>query len=156
MKETGILLFVLLLIDRYFPVDASSTLGPEKILSPKIISNVIHVGVSSSTDSSFWRDNVYASNKTLETPSQPIITQENQKINNYNWHVLSLGLFSITGAFGNILVCMTIRRDPALQTKTNYYLFSLAIADLAVCLLVIPFSIIQDFSGNYKFFKCIV
>lgn len=70
------------------------------------------------------------------------------KANAYNWHVLSLSIFSIMGAFGNILVCMTIRRDPALQTKTNYYLFSLAIADLAVCLIVIPFSIIQDFSGN--------
>ena len=65
----------------------------------------------------------------------------------YNWHVLFLSIFSITGAFGNILVCMTIRRDSALQTKTNYYLFSLAIADLAVCLIVIPLSIIQDFSG---------
>lgn len=65
----------------------------------------------------------------------------------YNWSVLGLSLFSIFGIFGNILVCMTIRRDPALQTKTNYYLFSLAIADLAVCLIVIPLSIIQDFSG---------
>lgn len=80
---------------------------------------------------------------------------KNENVNNsnnaYNWHVLSLSLFSITGAFGNILVCMTIRRDPALQTKTNYYLFSLAIADLAVCLLVIPFSIIQDFSDEWMF-----
>jgi hypothetical protein len=77
--------------------------------------------------------------------SSPLVVAKNER---YNWFVLSLSLFSIFGMFGNVLVCMTIRRDPALQTKTNYYLFSLAIADLAVCLIVIPLSIIQDFSGK--------
>ena len=65
-----------------------------------------------------------------------------------NWPVLSLSIFSLFGIFGNVLVCMTIRRDQSLQTKTNYYLFSLAIADMAVCIIVIPFSIIQDFLGK--------
>jgi hypothetical protein len=66
----------------------------------------------------------------------------------YKWPVLSLTCFSITGILGNLLVCITIIRDPKLQTKTNYYLFSLAIADLAVCVLVIPLSTIQDFLGT--------
>lgn len=68
---------------------------------------------------------------------------------NYNWPILSLSVFSIFGVFGNILVCLTIKRDQDLQTKTNFYLFSLAIADLAVCLIVIPLSIIQDFSSKF-------
>lgn len=72
---------------------------------------------------------------------------------NYHWPVISLSVFSIFGIFGNILVCMTIKRDQDLQTKTNFYLFSLAIADLAVCLIVIPLSIIQDFSSKLKFLK---
>ncbi len=63
----------------------------------------------------------------------------------YNWYTLSLSSFSLFGIFGNILVCLTIKRDQSLQTKTNYYLFSLALADLAVCLIVIPLSIVQDF-----------
>ncbi len=62
-----------------------------------------------------------------------------------NWPVLGLSVFSIFGLFGNVLVCLTIHRDQSLQTKTNFYLFSLAIADLAVCVIVLPFSIIQDF-----------
>lgn len=70
----------------------------------------------------------------------------------YNWPILTLSVFSIFGVFGNILVCLTIKRDQDLQTKTNFYLFSLAIADLAVCLIVIPLSIIQDFSGKFKLF----
>lgn len=100
-------------------------------------------------------DNVSSSQPSLSpfaymnsTATTFALTQMPPKAAVYNWHVLSLSLFSISGAFGNILVCLTIRRDPALQTKTNYYLFSLAIADLAVCLVVIPFSVIQDFSGK--------
>lgn len=67
-----------------------------------------------------------------------------------NWPVLGLSMFSVFGLFGNVLVCLTIHRDQSLQTKTNFYLFSLAIADLAVCVIVVPFSIIQDFySKNF-------
>jgi hypothetical protein len=68
--------------------------------------------------------------------------------NYHNWYVLPLISFALFGIFGNILVCMTIKRDQSLQTKTNYYLFSLALADLAVCVIVLPLSIVQDFYGN--------
>ena len=67
---------------------------------------------------------------------------------NNNWPVLSLSVFSVFGVFGNLLVCLTIKRDHTLQTSLNYYLFSLAIADLAVCSIVIPFSLIQDFRSK--------
>lgn len=73
------------------------------------------------------------------------------KSTSYNWPVLTLSVFSIFGILGNILVCLTIKRDQDLQTKTNFYLFSLAFADLAVCLIVIPLSIIQDFSSKSNY-----
>ena len=68
-----------------------------------------------------------------------------------NWSVLSMSIFSVFGILGNILVCLTIKRDQKLQTKTNYYLFSLAITDLAVCAFVLPLAIVQDFYGNSFF-----
>lgn len=68
-----------------------------------------------------------------------------------NWPVLGMSLFSLFGVVGNILVCLTIKRDAKLQTKTNYYLFSLAITDLAVCAFVLPLAIIQDFFGSFFF-----
>lgn len=68
-----------------------------------------------------------------------------------NWPVLSMGVFSVFGILGNILVCLTIKRDNKLQTKTNYYLFSLAITDLAVCAFVLPLAIIQDLFGKLIF-----
>ena len=69
---------------------------------------------------------------------------------NHNWPVLLVWLFSIFGIFGNLLVCLSILRDPSLQTKTNYYIFSLAFADLGVCSIVISLAIIQDFYSKIK------
>lgn len=92
---------------------------------------IIYVGINESND-------VYLNLTKLSS------TNTSQS---YNWPVLSISMFSIFGIFGNLLVCMTIKRDHTLQTKTNYYLFSLAIADLAVCVIVIPLSVVQDFTG---------
>ena len=44
-------------------------------------------------------------------------------------------LIFITGVIGNVAVCLVIFRQPALQTATNFYLTSLAAADLTVLVL---------------------
>ncbi|KAF0307283.1 Neuropeptides capa receptor [Amphibalanus amphitrite] len=44
----------------------------------------------------------------------------------------------VTGVVGNVAVCLVIIRNPGLQTATNYYLFSLAVSDLAVLVLGLP------------------
>lgn len=41
----------------------------------------------------------------------------------------------VTGVFGNVITCIVIRRNPAMQTATNYYLFNLAISDLLLLTL---------------------
>ncbi|XP_046423329.1 neuropeptide CCHamide-2 receptor-like [Neodiprion fabricii] len=45
----------------------------------------------------------------------------------------------ITGVFGNVMTCLVVIRNPTMQTATNYYLFSLAISDLTLLLLGMPF-----------------
>ncbi|XP_043237236.1 neuropeptides capa receptor-like [Amphibalanus amphitrite] len=47
-------------------------------------------------------------------------------------------LIFVTGVIGNVAVCLVIFRHPALQTATNFYLFSLAVADLTVLVLGLP------------------
>ena len=47
-------------------------------------------------------------------------------------------LSTIVGAFGNILVCIGVRRTSSLHATINYYMVSLAIADLMVTLIVQP------------------
>ena len=44
-------------------------------------------------------------------------------------------LLAILGIFGNFSVCFVIFRIPSMRSATNYYLFSLAVADLLILLL---------------------
>lgn len=54
------------------------------------------------------------------------------------------------GGIGNILVCLAVCLDRRLQNVTNYFLLSLAIADLLVSLFVMPLGAIQGFFGEYR------
>lgn len=70
----------------------------------------------------------------------------------------------VTGVFGNVVTCIVIKRNPALQTATNYYLFNLAISDLLLLILgksytelsaslVCNLSLSLSLSSCTKFFK---
>ncbi|KAH3878384.1 hypothetical protein DPMN_019522 [Dreissena polymorpha] len=65
-----------------------------------------------------------------------------------NWAVLLLGVVVVFGITGNVMVCMAISLEKRLQTVTNYFLLSLAVTDLLVCLLVMPLSIIDELFGK--------
>ncbi|MGH0163195.1 UNVERIFIED_CONTAM: hypothetical protein FKN15_044746 [Acipenser sinensis] len=56
----------------------------------------------------------------------------------YNFYAMLLTLLIFTIVFGNVLVCMAVSREKALQTTTNYLIVSLAVADLLVATLVMP------------------
>lgn len=66
----------------------------------------------------------------------------------YNWKYLFVIVFIASGGVGNILVCLAICLDRQLQNVTNYFLLSLAIADLLVCLFVMPLGAIPGFYGT--------
>ncbi|GAA6095767.1 dopamine receptor D2b [Tachysurus ichikawai] len=56
----------------------------------------------------------------------------------YNYYAMLLTLLIFVIVFGNVLVCMAVSREKALQTTTNYLIVSLAVADLLVATLVMP------------------
>jgi len=66
-------------------------------------------------------------------------------------------IFIVTGVFGNCLVCAAISTNRELQSMTNYFLMSLAIADLLVCTIVMPFGAVVFFKGSWPLsqFWCI-
>ena len=66
----------------------------------------------------------------------------------HNWGVLSLILVIIATALGNILVCLAVCLEKRLQNMTNYFLMSLAIADLLVSLLVMPVGMLIEIYGK--------
>lgn len=59
----------------------------------------------------------------------------------YNYWALVLVLFPIFTLFGNVLVIMSVYRERTLQTVTNYFIVSLALADLLVAVVVMPFAV---------------
>uniref|UniRef100_F1KX22 5-hydroxytryptamine receptor 2B n=1 Tax=Ascaris suum TaxID=6253 RepID=F1KX22_ASCSU len=58
--------------------------------------------------------------------------------------LLLLPLLCAVGLLGNLLVCMAIWFDRRLHNVTNYFLFSLALADLFVCSIVMPLSLLVE------------
>ncbi|XP_023797119.1 D(2) dopamine receptor [Cyanistes caeruleus] len=56
----------------------------------------------------------------------------------YNYYAVLLAILIFIIVFGNVLVCMAVSRERALQTTTNYLIVSLAVADLLVATLCMP------------------
>ena len=77
--------------------------------------------------------------------------------NNYNFPALIFGiLLTIVIAGGNVLVCVSVYLEKALKTTTNYFIVSLAFADLLLAVLVLPLFVytqvssdLRDLSANY-------
>lgn len=66
----------------------------------------------------------------------------------YEWTYMFVIVFIIAGGLGNILVCLAVALDKKLQNVTNYFLLSLAVADLLVSLFVMPLGAVPAFLGE--------
>jgi len=87
-------------------------------------------------------DHVYStevSNFTARFPADEVVVEVNL------WSLLLL-VFPVTTAFGNALVCVSVWTERSLQTVTNYFIVSLAIADLMVAVLVMPLAVYVEVS----------
>lgn len=78
---------------------------------------------------------------TIQQPTQ-------QHSSHRDWTFLFVLLFVAAGGLGNILVCLAVCLDRRLQNVTNYFLLSLAVADLLVSLFVMPLGAIPGFLGK--------
>uniref|UniRef100_A0A8D8SXR4 5-hydroxytryptamine receptor 2A n=1 Tax=Cacopsylla melanoneura TaxID=428564 RepID=A0A8D8SXR4_9HEMI len=67
----------------------------------------------------------------------------------YDWKYLFAIIFIGAGGVGNILVCLAVCLDKSLQNVTNYFLLSLALADLLVSVIVMPLGAIPGFLGYW-------
>lgn len=77
--------------------------------------------------------------------------QDNDGERNYYAMLYSLLILAIV--FGNVLVCLAVLRERSLQTTTNYLVVSLAVADLLVASLVMPWAVYLEVVGGAWLFS---
>jgi len=68
------------------------------------------------------------------------------------WALLLLA-FPVMTVFGNVLVCLSVYRERNLRTATNFFIVSLAVADLMVAILVMPFAVYVEVGVEIPIFQ---
>lgn len=89
----------------------------------------------------WWNDSERTANVMLNSSLGPAVEDG---VRNYYAMLYSLLILAIV--FGNVLVCMAVVREKSLQTTTNYLVVSLAVADLLVASLVMPWVVYLEVS----------
>ncbi|OQR80223.1 5-hydroxytryptamine receptor 1-like [Tropilaelaps mercedesae] len=75
--------------------------------------------------------------------------EQNLDEENVTWKVIVLTCIIVLTAIGNILVCVSVLSVRRLRHPSNYLLVSLAVSDLCVALLVMPFAMYFDVVGKW-------
>ncbi|XP_058803805.1 prolactin-releasing peptide receptor-like [Phymastichus coffea] len=63
---------------------------------------------------------------------------------------LYAGIF-LLGLLGNALVCFVVARSRHMQTVTNLFIGNLALSDILMCVLAVPFTPLYTFLGSWVF-----
>ncbi|XP_069559683.1 D(3) dopamine receptor isoform X1 [Brachyistius frenatus] len=70
-----------------------------------------------------------------------------------NYYAMLYSLLILAIVFGNVLVCLAVLKERSLQTTTNYLVVSLAVADLLVASLVMPWAVYLEVVGGAWLFS---
>ncbi|KAI4902087.1 hypothetical protein NFI96_014703 [Prochilodus magdalenae] len=109
--------------------------APGKSQSTTSRSPVIHGSMSRSGTASQWQPN-------CTTAEQNCSAGFSEGVEELHWISLLILLVIIPTIGGNILVILAVSLERKLQNATNYFLMSLAVADLLVGLLVMPIALV--------------
>ncbi|XP_027583419.2 D(3) dopamine receptor [Pipra filicauda] len=87
-------------------------------------------------------------NTTSPIPCGANNTTEPDLPHSHAYYALCYCLLILAIIFGNVLVCLAVLRERTLQTTTNYLVVSLAVADLLVATLVMPWMVYLEVTGG--------
>ncbi|CAG5123834.1 unnamed protein product [Candidula unifasciata] len=65
--------------------------------------------------------------------------------------LLAYGVLCVIAIFGNVLVCYVILKNKRLHTATNFFIANLAISDLLVAFINVPFNISRSLLNDWPF-----
>ncbi|KAI5694415.1 hypothetical protein M8J75_016382 [Diaphorina citri] len=57
----------------------------------------------------------------------------------------------VLGVFGNVLVCYVVFHNKNMHTVTNFFITNLALSDILLCILAVPFTPTYTFLGTWIF-----
>ncbi|CAF1059059.1 unnamed protein product [Adineta ricciae] len=95
--------------------------------------------------SSATLDNIQTKISSLITPQADTV-----EANSVNYWAFALILFPLFTIFGNVLVVISVYREKSLHTITNYFVVSLAISDITVAAVVMPFAIYLEYNRVWE------
>ncbi|KFZ49185.1 D(3) dopamine receptor [Antrostomus carolinensis] len=87
-------------------------------------------------------------NTTDPVPCGADNTTEPDLPHSHTYYALCYCILILAIIFGNVLVCLAVLRERTLQTTTNYLVVSLAVADLLVATLVMPWVVYLEVTGG--------
>ncbi|NWZ95330.1 DRD3 protein, partial [Nesospiza acunhae] len=87
-------------------------------------------------------------NATDPIPCGTNNTTEPELPHSHTYYALCYCILILAIIFGNVLVCLAVLRERSLQTTTNYLVVSLAVADLLVATLVMPWMVYLEVTGG--------
>ncbi|XP_060941900.1 adenosine receptor A2b [Limanda limanda] len=73
----------------------------------------------------------------------------------YNLYIVIEVVIAVLSISGNVLVCWAVAINTSLKNATNYFLVSLAVADILVGCLAIPFAITISVGIRQDFYGCL-
>lgn len=56
----------------------------------------------------------------------------------------------VLGLLGNLIVCLVVIKNKAMQTVTNLFISNLALSDILLCIFAVPFTPLYSFRGSWS------
>ncbi|KAJ3597357.1 hypothetical protein NHX12_000885 [Muraenolepis orangiensis] len=84
------------------------------------------------------------SSSSLSSPPSSNCSAPDASSPPYNFYAVLLVLLIFCVVFGNVLVCVAVWAERTLHTTTNYLIVSLAVSDLLLATLVMPWAVVGE------------
>lgn len=102
-------------------------------------------------------ENPFSSSRTRSavfSVNSPQVSFQHCAEMNYFYIVIEI-IIALLSISGNVLVCWAVAINTTLKNATNYFLVSLAVADILVGCLAIPFAITISLGISLDFYGCL-